>query len=167
MIPFYYPKKEDYLLRNGALLKITNDALEEIEPLLELPAKGIPVFIQQSSRKNNYQVHIVMKYVNQHPIAHCGAGKRYPHTWEVFNNITRRTKVEDLCRQCLMKSIDHYYKTKDLAPSFETIEPTKIQRKYKMLKDSEAMNNISLACKINGFSRPTYYSARREFGDLI
>lgn len=166
MIPFYYPKKEDYLLRNGALLKITNDALEEIEPLLELPAKGIPVFIQQSSRKNNYQVHIVSEYINQQPIAYCGSGRRYPNTWKVFNNITHRTKVKDLCRKCLMKAIDHYNKTKDLSPSFEFSEPTKIQRKFKLLKDSEVMQNVSLACRINGFSRPTYYSAKREFGEI-
>ena len=108
-----------------------------------------------------------MKYVNQQPIAHCGAGKRHPDTWEVSNNITRRTKVKELCRKCLMKSIDHYNKTKDLAPSFETIKPTKLQRKFKMLKDSASMKNISLACKINGYSRPTYYSAKREFGELI
>ena len=166
IIPFYYPRKEDYLLWNGAVLKITNDALEEIEPLLEIPAKGIPVFIRQTARKQNYQVHIVMKYVNQRPLAHCGAGRRHSHTWEVFNNITRRTKVKDICRKCLLKSIDHYNKTKDLAPFFEMIEPTKLQRKFKMLKDSEILKNVSLACKINGYSRPTYYSAKREFGEI-
>ncbi|MCH7819763.1 MAG: hypothetical protein IIB40_09415 [Candidatus Marinimicrobia bacterium] len=166
VIPFYYPNNEDYLLRNGVVLKITNDALEEIEPLLEIPVKGIPVFIRQTARKQNYQVHIVMKYVNQRPLAHCGAGRRHPHTWEVFNNITRRTKVKDICRKCLLKSIDHYNKTKDLAPFFEMIEPTKLQRKFKMLKDSASMKNISLACKINGYSRPTYYSAKREFGEI-
>ena len=166
MIQFYYPKKEDYLLRNGAISIITNDALEEIEPLLDLPSNGIPVFIQQTGRREHHRVHIVSKYVNQQPIAHCGAGRRHPDTWEVFNNITRRTKAKDLCRKCLMKSIDHYNKTKDLAPSFEMIDPTKLQRKFKMLKDSEVMQNISLACKINGYSRPTYYSAKREFGEI-
>ena len=167
VIPFYYPNKEDYLLKNRVISIITIEAMVEIEPLMELPAKGIPVFIRQTARKQNYQVHIVMKYVNQRPLAHCGAGRRHSHTWEVFNNITRRTKVKELCRKCLIKSIDHYNKTKDLAPSFETIEPTKLQRKFKMLKDSEAMKNISLACKINGYSRPTYYSAKREFGEIV
>ena len=166
VIPFYYPNKEDYLLKNRVISKILIEALKEIKPLLELPAKGIPVFIRQTARKQNYQVHIVMKYVNQRPLAHCGAGRRHSHTWEVFNNITRRTKVRDLCRKCLMKSINHYNKTKDLAPSLETIDPTKLQRKIKMLKDSAAMNNISRACRQNGLSRPTYYSAKREFGEI-
>jgi len=166
LLPFYSPSGKEYLLRSRELIRITPTIKREIEPHLSIPIKGIPVFIKNLSQKRKLRVHVVERYLHGQPIAHCGSGMSNPLDWEVFNNITLQTRVNDLCRKCLMKSIIRYSKTKDLAPDFETIEPSVLRKKLKLLKDSAAMKNISLACKINEYSRPTYYSAKREFGEI-
>ena len=166
VLPFYFPRKEDYLLRDRELFEITDEVFREIEPLLDIPPKGVPVFIKHSGKNRNYRTHIVVKYVNNNPIAFCGAGTGTRYSWEVFNNLLRPTNVKELCRNCLPKAIDRYNKEQDLAPKFEINKPTTQQRKLRLLKDTAVMKNVSLACKINGYSRPTYYSAKREFGEI-
>ena len=165
-LPFYFPRKEDYLLRDRGLFEITDEVFREIEPLLDIPSVGVPVFIKNSGKNRNYRTHIVAKYVNEKPIAFCGAGTGTRYSWEVFNNLLRPTKAKELCRNCLPKAIDRYNKEQDLAPKFEIKQPTTRQRKLRLLRDTVVMKNVSLACKINGYSRPTYYSAKREFGEI-
>ena len=166
LLPFYSPNENEYLLRSRELIRITPAIKREIEQHLWIPIKGIPVFIKRYNQSRTRRVHIVEKYLNGQPIAHCGLGMNNPQDWEVFNSITRRTRVNELCQKCLMKSIIHYNKTKSLAPDFESIASSVLRRKFKLLKDSATLKNVSLACKINGYSRPTYYSANREFGEI-
>ena len=166
LLPFYSPNENEYLLRSRELIIITPAIKREIGPLLCIPAKGIPVFMKYHSQKRKLRVHVVERYLNGQPISHCGSGMSNPQDWEVFNSITRRTKVNELCRKCLMKSIIRDNQTKDLAPDFESIASSVLRRKFKLLKDSATLKNVSLACKINKYSRPTYYSAKREFGEI-
>ena len=166
ILPFYFPSNENYLLRRGVLLEFTADVIKEIQSPLDIPPVGVPVFIKHSGKNRNYRIHIVAKYVNDNPIAFCGAGTGTRYSWEVFNNLLRPTKTKHLCRKCLPKAIDRYNIEQDLAPKFEIKQPTTQQRKLKLLKDTAVMKNVSLACKINGYSRPTYYSAKREFGEI-
>ena len=166
-LPFYYPKRGDLLIRYGKLELITSELLVDIEPLLDIPKAGIPLFIQITPISGHNRVHIVKDYNGNQPHSFCGRSKWLSNNTNVFSMVTRRIKAKDLCNICMDHSIEKFNKTKDLSPKFKTMRKTNKQRKLKLLLDTTTLKNVSLACKINGFSRPTYYSAKREFGELI
>ena len=166
-LPFYYPKRGDFLVRGGKLESITSELLVDIEPLLELPKEGIPLFIQITPISGYHRVHIVKDYHGNQPHSFCGKSKWLSNNTNVFSMVTRRIKAKDLCNICMDRSIEKYNQNKDLSPKFETNRKTNKQRKVKLLIDTTTLKNVSLACEINGYSRPTYYSAKREFGELI
>ena len=166
-LPFYYPRREDLLIRGAKLELITSGLLVDIEALLDIPKAGIPLFIQIIPRSCFPKVHIIKNYQENQPHSFCGRSKCFNSNINIFSMVTRRIRAKDLCNICMDRSIEKYNLNKDLSPKFETNRKTNKQRKLKLLIDTTILKNVSLACKINGFSRPTYYSARREFGELI
>jgi len=165
-LPFYYPNPDDFYMSKGLIKSVqSEDFQKRVLPLLAIPLKSTPLFVKQIN-SGDPQYHIIKLFNSDIPQSFCRKDFDQFRYRKICSGLTEGIPVERVCRKCMIEAIKVYDRTLNLSPKYRHPRLTTRQRRLKLFKDAKRMNNVRRACRLNGVSYPTYYSARRKYRDL-